>query len=224
MITPRIFALLLAAPLLGMSQISEETFLGAADLTRDESSGLEWLDTQYTWGIHYSDIPGLVGPGSTFAGFRLATVPEWTSLYADLGIPSVSVLGDPVGVDPLYWSRASTLVDILGGYSVFSSESASHRILGGLLHNPSDESRLGMGRLMVYDPIGAFSNSYIADHYLGALTLGGPQVGAFLVRDIPQSSGIPEPSTYGLAATLLLACVLWLRRYREILKGREAAE
>ena len=87
--------------------INDPSLPASADgfnITRDTSTGLEWLDLDVTVGRSFDDMTGVdgsdeFGPGGNFEGFRYARRKELTgafngpqlpSLYRSLGVSSFS--------------------------------------------------------------------------------------------------------------------------------------
>lgn len=54
-------------------------------IERDTVSGLEWLDVGETRNYSYNEVAAQFGEGGLFAGWRHATIPEVTALYAQFG-------------------------------------------------------------------------------------------------------------------------------------------
>jgi hypothetical protein len=79
----------------GSSLVSvDDPVFGPGAVTRDNATGLEWLDLTFSTNRSFEDITGVNGPnqldaGGDFAGWRYATVPEIRSLFVDAGIPDV---------------------------------------------------------------------------------------------------------------------------------------
>jgi hypothetical protein len=56
-------------------------------ITRDTTSGLDWLDLTQTGNRSYNDVSSQLGAGGQFAGFRYATQAEVTALFSQFGLP-----------------------------------------------------------------------------------------------------------------------------------------
>jgi uncharacterized repeat protein (TIGR01451 family) len=56
-------------------------------ITRDTTSGLDWLDLTQTANRSYNDVSSQLGTGGQFAGFRYATQAEVTALFSQFGLP-----------------------------------------------------------------------------------------------------------------------------------------
>jgi uncharacterized repeat protein (TIGR01451 family) len=56
-------------------------------ITRDATSGLDWLDLTQTANRSYNDVSSQLGAGGQFAGFRYATQAEVTALFSQFGLP-----------------------------------------------------------------------------------------------------------------------------------------
>lgn len=83
----------------------DDPVFGTNAVTRDNATGLEWLDLTFSTNRSFDDITGVNGPsqlaaGGDFAGWRYATVAEVTSLFLDAGIPDVPGFS-PANRDPV---------------------------------------------------------------------------------------------------------------------------
>jgi hypothetical protein len=75
-----------------LSSASHPIF-GLASLTKDSAQGLFWLTPEATVGLSFLEVTDLLATDSRFAGFRVATLSELETLYADAGIPDINVPG-----------------------------------------------------------------------------------------------------------------------------------
>jgi hypothetical protein len=70
----------------------------ANNLTRDTSTGLDWLDTTLSANLSYNQVSSQFGPGGLFEGFRYATLAEIAVFWSNAGIspvPNFFVQEDP---------------------------------------------------------------------------------------------------------------------------------
>lgn len=66
---------------------------GPASLTKNSEQGLFWLTPNATVGLSFVEVTNLLATDSRFAGFRVASLSELDTLYAEAGIPNVNVPG-----------------------------------------------------------------------------------------------------------------------------------
>jgi hypothetical protein len=76
----------------GLLSASHPIF-GSASLTKDSEQRLFWLTPNATVGLSFMEVANLLATDSRFAGFRVATLAELDTLYAEAGIPNVNVPG-----------------------------------------------------------------------------------------------------------------------------------
>lgn len=69
---------------------TDDPMYGVGSITRDTSTGIQWLDVPLSQGRTYLDVAGEFGPGDDFPGFRHATAAELSQLYVNAGIPDIN--------------------------------------------------------------------------------------------------------------------------------------
>ncbi len=100
------------------------------NLTRDTTTGLEWLDLTLTKGLSYDDIASGAG-GFLSAGFRIATTSEVATLFTHAG--ATNLAGDSL---PAQFSAAFNLISLLG-CTFACAGSASQGYMDFVPTNPS---------------------------------------------------------------------------------------
>ncbi|ARN74886.1 hypothetical protein [Oceanicoccus sagamiensis] len=82
-------------------------------ITRDTSTGLDWLDLTETNGRSYVDVSGKLGEGQEFDGWRYASVDEAQALWKNFGISSGTMVSIS-RADTLQYNSLVVAVDVLG--------------------------------------------------------------------------------------------------------------
>jgi hypothetical protein len=100
---------------------------GANSLLVDMSTGLIWLNLNYTSGLSYDQVLAQSGPGGEFAGFSYASVQQVYSLFADADIPGPGVY--PMS-SPVQQSIAGFLPMIAGSVDDQNGRPAAMGITG----------------------------------------------------------------------------------------------
>ncbi len=191
---------------------SGAALINLGEVTRDTSSGLDWLDVSLTAGLSYQAVQGGMYASD---GWRFATGFEIDSLASRyIGSPEETFTG---GLDFI-----QTLV-MIGLLEPTFERSFIPGITGqpltiatlGYYDDETGDARVGLGEfvvnVLVPDP--AFGDSFTGrwttfDDFLLPNTMA-PQIGSFLVRS---SVSVPEPSTAALLFIGLLGTVLARRR------------
>ncbi len=174
------------------------------NITRDTSTGLEWLDLDVSAGRSFADLTGLDGspefePGGVFAGFRYATReqltgaingPQLDSLYKSLGI-------SPFGFTSIGgYGPARSLITIAGCFGSCAAHGYSNGILlddDGVTEGVASmeafrSSGLNWGRSETFGPPINFppNDAFPLQH------------GNWLIRDMPAADadmdGVPDGS------------------------------
>jgi hypothetical protein len=83
-------------------------------ITRDTSTGLDWLDLTETNGRSYNDISSKLGAGEEFEGWRYASPAEAIDLWAKLGLFSTVTIGDNDLIYPNHYNDLVYAVTLLG--------------------------------------------------------------------------------------------------------------
>lgn len=95
----KLMALALGLSTMGMigsgqaNLISLDSSFGTGTITWDTDTGLEWLDLTVTTNLDYATASGLLG--TTYAGFRYASISEVRDLFDSAGIVGDAGVGDP---------------------------------------------------------------------------------------------------------------------------------
>lgn len=181
-------------------------------LTRDSTTGLDWLDLSLTQGRSYSDVMDGYGGYTTTLGFRYATFQEVSELVVNSGytIPIQFPIpnGTNYGTDQDNYSILSELISSLGITSyTFSTAPTSAGLTSTAvpLFDPlagDTEGRLGIYLQVGPHPTrGEFYSVLSNSGYFSESTETSWQ-GSFLVKD--QFLSVPVPSTILLFSIGLL--------------------
>ena len=154
-------------------------------ITRDTTSGLDWLDVTETGNRSYDDVSSQLGAGAEFAGFRYATQAEVTDLFNQFGLP--------FGFMPMS-------VSLHGGAASF------HNLFGTLLFDTNLQADRAEG---LYEPTSPTAGSHPRIGVLLTPNEGGTSTGghldstansifgSYLVRAVPTELSITvDPSGY----------------------------
>src|SRR5215813_7908755 len=192
---------------------SVDSTFGPGTITRDDASGIDWLDLTVTSGQSINQILPQLAPGQKFAGFHFANDEELAGLFRDAGFATSSGQNSS---NPNDVALATSLVSLLGqnisfpiGGETFSG-SEGFLLQSGLLPGPDPNALVyQVGTIGVRVPCSSQSAPACASwHPLPELIL--PQgvshdaAGAsFLVRNVPS---IPEPTSlfFGAVGLVLL--------------------
>lgn len=71
---------------LTLSMTANAAIVDLGNITRDTSTGLDWLDLTETNGRSYTDISSKLGAGQEFDGWHYATIDEVETLWENMGI------------------------------------------------------------------------------------------------------------------------------------------
>jgi len=177
-------------------------------VTRDTSSGLDWLDLGLTTGRSYNEVLAEFGSGGDFEGWRYATVLEWDAMEVKLGI---SGYGGGYPTEGTF-NQARSVQTLMGytSYSVWDRDE-TWRTIGMLETNSANYVRYNSFTATHY-----FVPQYIYGYefYYGASfyattydSSNGPSRdnaydsrGSYLVRTSTSyfPAPVPEPSTLAL--------------------------
>jgi len=80
------------AAIAALSSASHPIF-GPSSLTKDPDQGLYWLTPNATVGLSFTEVSVMLSTDVRFAGFRVASLSELGTLYAEAGIPDINVPG-----------------------------------------------------------------------------------------------------------------------------------
>lgn len=106
----RLIALLIAS-LMTIGQ-AQATIVDLGNITRDTSTGLDWLDLTETAGRSYSDISSKFGSGLEFDGWRYANYNEFLSLMLSFGV--WDGVSNPLSVSVSAYPNFLTATNLLG--------------------------------------------------------------------------------------------------------------
>jgi hypothetical protein len=185
---------------------------GTNNLTRDTSTGLEWLDWTASTGISFNDMQLLLDPGSQFEGYRHATRQEVGVFFESLGLP--------VGLFPSMTSvkdgrtSANFAALHLGATDVVTLEHFTSQAItadDGPIPSTSLVVVFGGGSSIAGDPSVSSFTSGVANIAIAASEL---HVGHALVRD-PVAGAVPEPTSVICWGGLALAFAS-LRKRRKL--------
>ena len=173
-------------------------------LTRDQATGLEWLDWSHTFNRSYNDVSAKFSAGQEFAGFRYATEAELLTLYSgSAGFPNVPVqdVTDAANIPAAVAFAALFGTTFLnGGRAVYDLVAAEPFTTNGIYGFGPAPYHI----VTSYD----FASGRLAPRWLNLSDSGpGDFVGHALVR-------VPEPSPISMLGTSLAAAGLLARRRR----------
>ena len=198
---------LIGLALLGLSVSSvnasvvsaDDAIFGSGSVTRDASSGLDWLDLTLSTSRSYTDVSGQFGASGDFEGWRYATSSEVAALFTSAGgtAPYSGDQGQNVA-----WIEE--LVDLWG---VTSPPSSTYQISYGITSTEFDASSQYIARLRNNVSPLSPDNAHTAYTYVTA-TIGYPGFGSALVR----TSVVPVPPTVWLFGTALIGLVGFSKR------------
>jgi len=197
-------------PLAGAAAlISLDSIFGPDSVTRDSATDFEWLDLTETAGLSFLEVGALLAGDARFSGFRYATISELDTLMADAGIPIRGVTWN-------YGEGAQAALDLIELLNEKSTIPTTGRQMQGLLGEKafawqSEDVRAVGFVLWISGPI---PGPIVTEFPAAQASPGGDAmsmwtwesretVGSFLVRE--SAFAVPEPGSFFLAATALLA-------------------
>ena len=183
-----------------------------ANLTRDTSTGLDWLDLDASAGRTYADLVGSDGsandfaPGGTFAGLRYATVLELTGNTAQGQVPSLFKSGGVSnGTSSIAnYALVRSMLELVGCSGSCDTFGYAY---GTLVNSAASDLPLHTAKLEAFPSQGTMFGESLVDPSIGPRTVNQnvPVVfGNWLVRATPA----PEPEAGLLVAVGLLALVV----------------
>lgn len=208
---------ILAASAAQAELVSAELVPGTYDglLTRDTSTGYEWLDMTETLGTDYATIQQWTSPGGRYADFKLATAEQVSHMFIQGGWDGsgyIGETGEPVSTD---FGDAGFVFSLIGGY--FSHCYCGHDSFTAYIQGRVSDVK-NPGTHSVFS--GDFGVNWIYPFVSSAAVIGqisdsmtDERTGAFLYRD-SSISPVPEPATYGLLCAGLAIVGMRLRRKR----------
>jgi hypothetical protein len=211
-----LFSLLIVCSCANATIINSDFILpGDGLVTTDSITGNQWLDPSIFAGMTYDQTEARLGTLAAFQGFHIATFDELTELMIDAGWQyffydeSVGNSGHNTGMvgtrsfqnlSPMTPARLDFMrsIGVLRAYPTGVDYTAVGYIAGV-------NRDYGFAQLRYLDYGPTETNSYIRE-FGGAEYDGYPNLGAFIVRTVP------EPESLGLMIAGLLACGLTRRR------------
>jgi len=198
----------LSIPTIANAAIISVDYQSADDnlITRDTSSGLDWLDLTETNNMSYNMVLSQLGSGGLFEEFRYASSIEAIELWANFGVDLAPDTTRSLDfIDPGIFMATSYLGNLFNG--VYSTEYL-YGLYGitGTLREPSTNRHDIVGAYVRTSEISAYKNS-----------LWGPvpdddgyrmYAGSYLVRVSP----VPIPASIWLFTTGLISLVSFARR------------
>ncbi|RLA12493.1 MAG: hypothetical protein DRQ59_07465 [Gammaproteobacteria bacterium] len=84
---------------------ADDAIFGVGSVTRDDASGLDWLDLTESTNRSYNDVIGQLGSGGLYEGWRYASTTEIELFFTHAGgtAPFTGYQGDDAGDDPGGW-------------------------------------------------------------------------------------------------------------------------
>lgn len=187
--------------------ISNPTF-GSNSLILDTSTGLEWLNLRFSLNLTAPEVISEFGPGQQFAGFRYATLDEYTSLFSE--VFNTCLLCD------LDLATTENFANLFGptSFSTILGQSLPELdgLFGAVIGPPGPSSVYNA--TYSYDLVAPDTLVGMQDYEFLGITYDCSIVGcgSFLVRTAPTPT-IPEPASLSLFGLGLigLAIVMWRR-------------
>lgn len=102
--------------------------LDLGSVTRDTSTGLDWLDLTETLGRSYLDVSGKMDEGEEFYGWRHATRDEVRQLWINFGLPDGT--NSSVQLDSPLGDNYRHAVELLGDTIVEHFDGRGHGTIG----------------------------------------------------------------------------------------------
>lgn len=172
-------------------------------ITRDTSSGLEWLDLTQTANLSFNDVTAQLGVGDTFEGWSYATGAQVATFWDAFG-------GDNAHYDG--WSTENNgLFEIIAPFwgqlacknaGCADGEGWSHAILA----DPFDTTSQWVSLLFndVTRPISATDDHFVTFKTFQPVDRISTEVGSALIRPVVTTSPVPLPGALWLFGSLAL--------------------
>lgn len=172
----------------GLAPLAQAAIVDLGNVTRDSSTGLEWLDLTETVGRSYLDVSNQFDVGEEFAGWRYATESEVQVLWQNFGLTTgtterVSILDTPKydafvsAVNTLgnFFPEAASIFDYgsVGVTGTLLEGFTDVYLVRGMYHNiDNDRTRISSGTDAHHETIESIYH------------------GSYLVREVPLPAGI----------------------------------
>jgi hypothetical protein len=180
----------------------------------DENTNLLWLDMTETDGRSLNQVAALLGAGQEYDGWNLATLGQMETLLLNADIPYPTPFQNRFGTLPGFNQPISDFLDIYGSPSrTGAGDQMEVWIRTGIYP--------GIGRIVLSDGDPTFTSNPIGHRAILHLTdvvdadTAYNEVGVALVRSVPPTSPVPEPSSLVLLATGAIGLIGYRRRKRK---------
>lgn len=166
---------------LTLSLSSNAAIIDLGSITRDTSTGLDWLDLSETLNLSYDDVVAEMANGGNYEGWRYATKEEVMLLWENFGVQS-----DYFHTNNQEYMNFLNTVSLLGNTLGDTSEIYDYGVLGltGTVNSNYEDAvfSFSVGHLT--------TNDYATKHYSNATNwfyMNEPILGAgsYLVRSVP---------------------------------------
>ena len=173
-------------------------------ITRDTTSGLDWLDLAETINMSYETVNTQLGSGGAFEGFRFATSAEVVDLWANFGVnlAAGAATYNYGFVDPGIIEATSLLGNTI------TNDVVAYGALGMSADGPNDYYRDNLGAYYI-NALGSDGPQYhVVDYSTRHVAYPSDQVGSYLV----QTSVVPIPAAVWLFGSGLVGLIGVARR------------
>ncbi len=176
--------------------VANASIIDLGKITRDTSTGLDWLDLTETLGGTVLESDKYIGEGAEYENWRLSTIEEVQLLFKNFGLVKGTYGGLPVpGIQYPKFIDAVTMIGNIGN----SSQNYDYAFFGftGSMNDVGDYKTAGMFHLIGKDYVVAqFEGAAAPKNYIN------PSRGLFLVRESP--SQVPVPASIWLFSSALI--------------------
>jgi hypothetical protein len=183
---------------------ADDSVFGAGSVTRDDVSGLEWLDLSQTPGLNYTTVSAELGVGGVYEGWRYASVAEVEGFWINAGIPytgpniySTTAILTLQGLWGLTWIENTSVNTAYYSYAMTANQPAT--------------GAAQVSQLVCFSASGSI-------YSCGALSVSSPLSYATVASALVRPSVVPLPAAVWLFGTALIGLVGFSKS-----KSREAA-